>query len=417
MELDDAVLHFPFASGPGGTQPEEFRELRAGCPVVPVILPSGDRAWLASRYEDILTVLDDPRFSRDLSRAGAPRLAEGFDASLVKDMIVGMDPPEHTRIRRIVQGAFTPRRIRTWEPRVRAVAERLLDDFVAGPGRTGDLYEGFALPLPIRIISELLGIPDDDAADFRRWTETGLSLTRWTREEMLAAHREYVDYVSALIAARRTAGVADGTAGDGAGDDERQGDLLDALVGARDQDDRLSEHELVQLVRALISAGHETTATVFTRGLYTLLTHPEQLARLRAEPERLDAAVEEILRYVPPGSGGTPRIATTEIEIGGVRVKPHEGVIAPFGAANHDPARFADPDTFDIARVDPPSHIAFGHGPHHCLGVHLARLELRVAFETVLRRLPGLELAVAEEELAWSEGLRVLKLQALPVRW
>ncbi|MEU0934237.1 cytochrome P450 [Embleya sp. NPDC005971] len=412
MELDDATLHFPFAGGPGGTQPEQYRELRAGCPVAPVILPSGDRAWLASRYQDILTVLDDPRFSRDLSRAGAPRLATGFDASLVKDMIVGMDPPEHTRIRRIVQGAFTPRRIRTWEPRVRAVAERLLDDFVADPGRTGDLYEGFALPLPIRIISELLGIPDDDAADFRRWTEMGLSLTRWTRDEMLAAQREYVDYVGTLIAARRSAGGADGT-----GDDGDAGDLLDALVSARDQDDRLSEHELVQLVRALISAGHETTATVFTRGLYTLLTHPEQLALLRAEPERLDAAVEEILRYVPPGSGGTPRIATTEIELGGVRVKPHEGVIAPFGAANHDPARFVDPDTFDITRVDPPSHIAFGHGPHHCLGVHLARLELRVAFEAVLRRLPDLDLAVPVEELVWSEGLRVLKLQALPVRW
>ncbi|MYS84064.1 cytochrome P450 [Embleya scabrispora] len=244
MELDDAALHFPFAAGPGGTQPEEYRELRAGCPVAPVILPSGDRAWLASRYQDILTVLDDPRFSRDLSRAGAPRLAAGFDASLVKDMIVSMDPPEHTRIRRIVQGAFTPRRIRTWEPRVRAVAERLLDDFVAGPGRTGDLYEGFALPLPIRIISELLGIPDDDAADFRRWTETGLSLTRWTRDEMLAAQREYVDYVGTLIATRRSAGVADGT-GEGTGDDEGEGDLLDALVGARDQDDRLSENELV----------------------------------------------------------------------------------------------------------------------------------------------------------------------------
>ncbi|MDI2125798.1 cytochrome P450 [Yinghuangia seranimata] len=407
MELDDATLHFPFDTGPGGTHPTEFDALRGFCPVAPVVLPSGDRAWLASRYDDILTVLGDPRFSRRPDIPGAPRLVAAYDGTMVKDMIVAMDAPEHTRIRRIVQGAFTPRRIRTWQPRVQAVADDLLDAFAASPGRTGDIYEGFALPLPIRIISELLGIPEADAASFRRWTEMGLSLTRWTREELVAAHREYIAYVATLIAERRAAPPVS---------DEDDADLLDALVSARDDDDRLSETELVNLVRALISAGHETTATVFSRGLYTLLTHPEQLALLRAEPERLNDAVEEILRFVPPGSGGTPRIVTTELELGGVTVRPGEGVVAPFGVANRDPARFPDPDRFDITR-DPAGHIAFGHGPHHCLGVHLARLELRTAFETVLRRLPDLELAVPASELAWSEGLRVLKLQALPVRW
>jgi cytochrome P450 len=253
----------------------------------------------------------------------------------------------------------------------------------------------------VTVICELLGVPFEDRGDFRGWSDAFLSTTKFTPDEVRAAHTSMREYMAGLIAQRR---------------ETPHEDLLGALVAARDEDDRLSEEELLSLAETLLVAGHETTASQIPNFVYVLLTHPEQLALLRAEPGLIPKAVEELMRYVPLGIGaGIARYALEDVELGGVTVKAGEPVLPALASANRDDSVYTDPGELDLLRAEA-THIGFGHGAHHCLGAPLARMELQVALETVLRRLPGLRLA-DEDGIGWKAGLSTRGPLRLPVLW
>jgi cytochrome P450 len=375
-----------------------YARLRADEPLIRVRLPYGEDAWLATRYQDVRTVLGDPRFSRAAAVGrDEPRSRPEPSGS----GMLSMDPPEHTRLRKLVAKAFTMRRVEALRPRVQQIADGLLDRMVEH-GPPADLVEEFALPLPVTVICELLGVPYEDRNDFRRWSDAVLSTTALTREQV----QEYLDnlheYMAGLVAKRRV---------------DPTEDLLGALVRARDEEDRLTEDELVRLGVGILVAGHETTASQIPNFVYVLLTRSGEWQRLRTEPELVPRAVEELLRYIPLGAAaGFPRYATEDVELGGVLVRAGEPVLAVVASANRDERVFADPDTLDLAREANP-HVGFGHGVHHCLGAPLARMELQVALDSLLRCMPELRLAAPEPELRWKTGMLVRGLESFPVSW
>ena len=288
-----------------------------------------------------------------------------------------MDPPDHTRLRSLVARAFTVRQVEKLRPQVRELTASLLDDLEAA-GPPADLVDTYALPLPVAVICRLLGVPAEDRPRFRVWSDAALSTSSLTAEEFEANREELRAYMGELIAVHRQ---------------DPQDDLMTALIEARDGGDRLSELELVDLCVAVLVAGHETTASQIPNFVLTLLDHPDQLARLRARPELIANAVEELLRFVPLGSGaGQPRYATEDVEVGGTLVRAGAPVLVATGAANRDALRFTAPGVLDIAR-DGNQHLGFGHGVHHCLGAPLARLELQEALSALITRFPGLKLA------------------------
>ncbi|HEY8532977.1 MAG TPA: cytochrome P450 [Micromonospora sp.] len=375
-----------------------YAELRRTQPMVRVRLPYGEEAWLATRYADVRTVLGDPRFSR---AASVGRDEPRMTPHRVTGGILSMDPPEHTRIRRLVARAFTARRVEQLRPRTRHIADELITRMIDS-GPPADLVTAFATPLPITVICELLGVPTADHDRFHVWSEAIVSTTSLPPERI----REYRDnlhaYIAGLVAERRTA---------------PRDDLISALIQARDQHNQLSETELVQLIAGLLAAGHETTVTQIPNFIYTLLTHPDELARLRAAPQLIPTAVEELMRWVPLGVGSTfARYAREDVDLGGVRIRAGDAVIASLSSANRDETVFDDPERLDLTREVNP-HVGFGHGVHHCLGAPLARMELQVALAALIDRLPGLRLAVPESELTWKSGLLVRGLRSLPVTW
>jgi cytochrome P450 len=313
-----------------------------------------------------------------------------------------MDPPEHTRLRTVVAKAFTARRVERLRPRTREIADELVDGMVA-KGAPADLVEHFATPLPIRVICELLGVPVADQHLFHTWSEAIVSTTSLPPETITKYMDNLFAYMAGLIAQRRR---------------EPADDLVTAMVRTRDEEEgRLSEEELVQLAAGLLAAGHETTVTQIPNFVYVLLTHPEQMAQLRADRSLLPKAVEELLRFVPLGAAsGFARYALEDVELGGVLVKAGEPVLGSIGSANHDGTAFDHPEQLDFDRPNNP-HMGFGHGVHHCVGAQLARMELQVALGALLDRLPDLRLAVPEEELRWKSGMLVRGLTWMPVTW
>ncbi|MFD5586084.1 cytochrome P450 [Streptomyces sp. NPDC127063] len=389
-------LRFPFETSRLFDPPAEWRELRESCPVARADLPTGDRAWLVTRYEDVRAVLNDPRLSRAATtRPDAPRLGP---ARPEPDSIMAMDPPDHTRLRRLLAPAFTGRQAERLRPRIARTAERLLDD-MAEIGPPVDLVEHLARPLPIITICELLGVPDEDRESFKEWTDAALTLAPHAAGAVTGARERLADYLRHLIAEKQ----------------HRPGDdLLGTLIAAREED-RLRPAELVTVAATLITAGYHTVANSLANSVLALLRHPDQLDPLRGGPFP-PQAVEELLRWTPgPVSGGTIRIATQEVKVGSTVVRPGEAVIPSTASANRDAAAFEDPDALDLSRAEN-RHIAFGHGIHRCLGAPLARVELHVAFDALLRRFPGLRLAVAEEELTWGTGM-IRGVTELPVAW
>ena len=372
--------------------------VRAAEPLCRVQLPHGEPAWLLTRYADARTALGDPRFSRAAALdRDEPRSWHRGPAGGIADL----DPPEHTRLRGLAAKAFTTRRVEELRPRARAIADGLVDAML-DRGAPADLVEDFALPLPITVICELLGVPYDDRVDFRDWTDAFVSTSGLTPEQAAERMGRMREYMAGLIARRRE------TATD---------DLLGALVTARDEEDRLSEGELLSLAVGLLVAGFETTATQIPNSVYVLLTHPEQLAALRADPGLMPNAVEELMRYVPLfASVVRARYATEDVALTGGTVHAGEPVVVYLAAATRDESVYPDPDRLDLARREAPN-IGFGYGPHHCLGAALARMELRVALETLLTRLPGLRFAESEQDVAWKSGTGVHGPRHLPVRW
>jgi cytochrome P450 len=390
---------YPFSAADRLNLDPFYAELRKQEPVSRVRLPYGEDAWLATRHEDAKTVLSDPRFSRaevvgrDEPRA-RPHAQRGGG-------ILTMDPPEHTRLRKLVAKAFTARRVEQLRPRAQEIADGLVEQMLAH-GAPIDLVENFALPLPITVICELLGVPYEDRVDFRVWSDAALSTTKLTPEQVLDYIERLRSYMAGLIAERRK---------------QPEDDLLSALIEARDEHDKLSEDELVLLSVGILIAGHETTATQIPNFVYVLLTHPEQLAELRGDLDRVPQAVEELMRFVPLGVGASfPRYALEDVELGGVVVRAGEPVLVNVASANRDESVFEDSDELDLTR-QAGSHIGFGHGPHHCLGAQLARMELQVAVGTLLSRLPGLRFAGSEHDVEWKTGMLVRGPSRMPIAW
>jgi len=378
----------------------EMKELQRSKPVVQVELPDGSTSWLITRYDDVRQVLVDPRFSRAATVGRNVRRIGPASAS--GDSILSKDPPEHTRMRRLVAGAFTARRVEALRPRVTKLVDEFIDHMFTLP-QPADLVENFSLPLPVQVICELLGVPAEDRHIFHEWSDGILGDESRDPQEIEEAFARLSGYFGRLIATKRAA----------PGDD-----LMTALIAARDAEDRLSEAELVGLCLTLLIAGHETTANQINMFLLVLHEYPEQLERLRANPEMIPQAVEELMRFAQLGTsgGGLPRITTEEVELGGVRIPEGAAVIPVLTVANRDPALTTDPDRVDVARPLT-THLAFGAGVHHCLGAQLARMELQEALRGLLGRMPRMELATPADELTFKNGMVVRSLRALPVRW
>ncbi|MEU3464087.1 cytochrome P450 [Streptomyces sp. NPDC006733] len=414
-------IPFPFPVGAGVCPPAEYRHLLAAGEPAPVLLAGGRRALLVTRHADVSTVLTDDRFSR-AGYAGRPLLARRA-ASL---SLATADAPDHTRRRRSVLHAFTARRARAAGPGLEALADRLLTDLTGGAdsGET-DLVQALTVPFPLRFMCGLLGVPEADGEQLRALTDILMSTSGHHPEEVAAAHTRMHAYFQELAAAKRRALDA------GQGADDLLTDLLRRPAG--DPDRSLSPDEITVLTSGLLMAGYETTGNQLAMCVLLLLQDPALAARLRAEPERIAAAVEEMLRWTSLNTtGGMPHLVRADTVLGGRVVRAGEVVVALTDAANRDPAVFADPDTFDPDRAtdrstgrdagrtagrDTRGHLAFGHGRHYCLGAELARAELRIALAALLRHFDRLELAVDASELRWRESMFIRGVWELPVRW
>ncbi|MFD8325819.1 cytochrome P450 [Streptomyces lydicus] len=392
---DTAPLSYPFNVPESLELADEYERARNRPGLLKVRMAYGEPAWLVTRYAEARFVLGDQRFSRAASALhDEPRQSEGRRTS----GILGMDPPDHTRLRTLVAKAFTVRQVEKLRPQVVALTHELLDELEAA-GPPADLVDRFALPIPVAVICRLLGVPPEDRPRFRVWSDAALSTSSLTSEEFDANQEELRAYMRQLIQEHRHA---------------PRDDLMTALIDARDVGDRLSELELVDLCVGILVAGHETTATQIPNFVLALLDHPEQLALLRERPDLIGNAVEELLRFVPLGSGASqPRYATEDIEVGGTLVRAGTPVLVAVGAANRDALRFDAPGTLDITRSGN-QHLGFGHGVHHCLGAPLARLELQEALGALLTRFPKLHVA---GDVEWKSQMLVRGPRVLPVGW
>ncbi|WP_017539257.1 cytochrome P450 [Nocardiopsis halophila] len=393
---------FPFPSDHPLHPAPALAEARKGGAPVRVRLPFGDPAWLVTRYEDAKAVLSSPSFGRDAHRAGIPeeRTARIGPIDVSDRTIMTMDPPRHTQVRGLVGKVFTPRRVERLRPWTRGVAERLVTG-MQEEGPPADLVRHLALPLPIEVICELLGVPSSDRDSFHAWSDAFLSTADRTPDRVRESQARIDAYLAEMAALRR---------------DDPDGGLVGALAREHHEGSRLNEEELLGLLRALLIAGHETTASLIP-GFFYVLFKEDGFTRLATDPGLVSAAVEELLRLVPlirPGS--FTRYALEDTVVGGVGVPAGDQVVVELSAANRDPDAFADPDRLDFERGRTP-HLAFGHGLHHCVGASLARMELQVALETVAERMPGLRPAVPLEELRWNEERFVRSAESFPVSW
>jgi cytochrome P450 len=384
-----------------------FAELREQGPVHEVTLVDGHDAWLVVGYEEARVALNDPRLSKDMHAAlasGGGVVAEGLPGPAFARHMLTVDPPDHSRLRRLVSTAFTPRRVEELRPRVQVIVDDLLDEIAAaGPDARVDLVSAFAFPLPFTVICELLGVPEPDRPGLGRGF-TQLLVPTSTADEFARAKRAsdaVVAMLEALVEAKQKA---------------PGNDLVSGLISARDGDERLTTQELLSTIFQLMVAGHDTTASLIGNGVVALLRHPPQLDELRADPALLAAAIEELLRYDAPVPHSTFRYAIAPLEMGAVTIPAGAQVIICLAAANRDSGQYADPDALDIDRAES-RHLAFGHGIHHCLGAPLARMEGQLAFGSLLRRFPQLQLAVPVDELHWGhgDGLVLRGLSELPV--
>jgi cytochrome P450 len=377
-----------------------FARLRESRPVTPVRMPDYGRTWIITRYADARAALTDPRLANKV------RHWPGGDRSFPKEAagvhaLLNTDPPDHTRLRPLVQKAFTARRAGQLRPRTKEIATGLLDEMVAR-GDVVDLLDGYARPLPITVICELLGIPVAD----RGWIWATVTDYGKGGEELQRVPRELAAYFTGLIAAKRA---------------EPGNDLLSALVLAHDNADEdgaeaaLTTVELLSAAYHLVMAGFDTTVNLIASGTLALLTHPGELARLRQDPSLLPAAVEELLRFTSPVNHANDRFTTEDVAVGDVVIPAGEWVFPAISSANRDPAQFPDPDRLDLGR-DTSGHVAFGHGVHHCLGAPLARMEAEVALGALLARFPRISLAVPPSELRWRPVSLMNGLESLPVR-
>jgi cytochrome P450 len=391
---------FPFPAPSLLEFPPQWAEVRNESPVSHVRLPHGAEAWLATGYDEVRRVLVDPRFSRAV--AAEHENARLTPARILNSSLIGLDPPDHTRLRKLASHAFTARRVERLRPRVIEIVDSLLDR-MADQERPADLLDALTRPLPALVISEMMGVPPSEINTFL--TYSGQAIAGPSRpDDAAAGYKGLIEFFGRLVEAKRAA----------PGDD-----LTSALIEAGDVHDRLSDDEMVALSVLLLVAGHEAITTVFSMYVVILTAQrPALWQELRANPDMIPAAVEEFLRMVPRThiGGGFPRIAKEDVELGGVRIKAGETVIPAMDAANRDPKVFPHPEELDFHRSENP-HFGFGAGIHFCIGAGLARIEMQEALRLLLERFPSLRVAVPVEELQLTPGTQMRILQALPVTW
>lgn len=382
-----------------------FAHMRQHNPIYRHVAPNGIAMWYITRYEDVAAVLKDERFVKSIFNAlPASRWDQAPHTNsllqLINRNMLFADPPDHTRLRALVSQAFTPRRIEQMSTNIQAIAHKLLDS-VATQGKM-DLIEAYAYPLPLTVIIEMLGIPTADQEKLRFWSQAiiaagshGISYSQ--RKQRIKALAEYL---RRTFAARRV---------------QPQDDLITALVQARQAGDRLSETELSSMVVLLLVTGHETTVNLIGNGVYTLLTHPDQRALVQAHPAVMETAIDELLRFDGPVETSTTRWAREDVIFQGHQIRRGDVVRVVLTSANRDPAQFDQPDRCDLRRTDN-RHLAFGLGIHYCLGAPLARLEGRIALQTLFSRFPDLRLQ-SPADLTWRSGVLFRGLKRLPLTW
>jgi cytochrome P450 len=386
-----------------------FAEMRAMPGLYSHGTPSGRTVYYVTRCDEAMLALKDPRLKMSFRNALTPEEiaatppAPPFFELLLRN-VLNQDPPDHGRMRAIVSKAFTPRRIQALRPRIQVVADELIDAMQVN--EEADLIDAFAFPLPIIVICEMLGVPVDDRDLFRAWSAvllqaSDLDLNADKLGLIAKAVLEFEAYARALIEARRA------SPGE---------DLVTALIRVEADGDRLDEIELLSMLLLLIVAGHETTVNLIGNGMLALLQHPDALTALQEDASRIPDAIEEMLRYDGPVETSSRRWVSEDMELGGEQLRRGDIVLVSVLAANRDPAKFPDAESFDIQRSGA-RHVAFGHGIHYCLGAPLARLEGQIAVATLLRRLPDLRLAEPADTLRWRPGNLLHGLERLPVAW
>ncbi|MTD53329.1 cytochrome P450 [Amycolatopsis pithecellobii] len=379
-----------------------LRDVQAEAPLTRIHLWDGSTPWLVTRYQEMRALLSDPRVSSDINRDGYPVQSAAIavrrrDAS----SFIVMDDPDHARLRRMITAPFAIKRVEAMRPAIQRITDELIDDLLAGP-KPADLVKAFALPVPSRVICDLLGVPYDDHDFFQR--NSSILLKRGTSaEEGAAAQKRLLDYLDELLGHKLA---------------DPGEDVLSDLAVQRVRTGELSRNEAARMGMLLLVAGHETTANMIALGTLALLEHPDQLAALREtdDPRLVAGAVEEMLRYLTITHSGRRRVALADIEIAGQTIRAGEGIVLAGETANRDPAVFADPDQLDIHR-DARRHVAFGFGVHQCLGQPLARVELQVVYGTLFRRIPTLRRAVDLDEIPFKHDGQVYGVYELPVTW
>ncbi|WP_030455844.1 cytochrome P450 [Herbidospora cretacea] len=396
-------LRLPVERGCPFAPPDAYERLREQAPINKIRLASGGEAWWVAGHEEARAVLVDGRFSSDKRKDGFPLFT--LDAATLRQLrsqpplMLGMDGAEHSAARRAVIGEFTVRRLAALRPRIQDIVDHFIDDMLATDQRPVDLVQALSLPVPSLVICELLGVPYTDHDFFQ--SRTTMMVSRTALEERQRAFAELRAYIDDLITRKES---------------EPGDDLLSRQIARQRQEGTLDHASLVSLAFLLLTAGHETTANMISLGVVGLLTHPEQLAAVKADPDRTPMAVEELLRYFTIADGVTSRLATEDVQIGGVGIKAGEGIIVSMLSANWDPAAFIDPGELDVER-GARHHLAFGFGPHQCLGQNLARMELQIVFDTLFRRIPTLRLAAPAEDLPFKTDAVIYGVHELPVTW
>lgn len=394
---------YPFVEAGFRKDPYPFyAQLREENPVFKTRLPNGSEVYLVTRYRDVVAASKDPRLVKNIHNARGEGLPAhlGIFAQLNNANMLRADPPEHTRLRGLVQEAFTPRYVNQMRGHIQEIADRLIE--ATEPQGEMDLIQDFAFPLPITVICEMLGAPLEDDREFRRWSTAFIDSGLLSNDspQVIPEMVEAVGYMQALIEKRRA---------------EPRDDLISRLIHVEQNGDRLNDAELLATSILLLVAGHETTVNLIGNGMLALLVHPEQMELLRQQPERIRPAVDEIVRYVSPVHM-VNRYAAEDVEIGDVRVPKGCHLILLVASADHDPAYRENAAELDVTQSDM-KHVAFGQGLHYCIGAPLARLEGEIAFTTLLQRLPELSLAVEPDALEWRPGVGLRGLRSLPVRF
>ena len=385
--------------------PEALDRMRAQSAVSPVTLRNGRTAWVVTGFDLARAVLSDPRFSSDRLRHGS--LFSDVPDELRKQMLdqraragsfISMDPPEHSRYRKLLTAAFTVRRMRQLTPRIVEIVTEHIDAMLA-TGTSADLAPAFALPVPSLVICELLGVPYAERREFQHRSAMILRLNTPV-EDFLRLRHELRQFMRRLVAHKRT---------------QPSDDLLSELVHS-DLDPALTDEELVGIANLLLIAGHETTANMLALGIFALLEHPDQLHTLRADPSLIDGAVEELLRYLSIVHIGLTRVTLEPVTLGDHKIPADATVLISVSETNRDSKHWINPGRLDLTRPRRP-HLAFGHGVHQCLGQQLARVEMTVGFTELLHRLPGLRLAIPPQDVPLRSDMLIFGVHALPVRW